>query len=277
MVKVVITAGGKGLRLFPITKNLPKEMMPIFLKDKNKKNLVPFLHYIFEQLYNLKIRDFYFIVGKDNAITKNYFTINKKFLKNTSSLHKKNLDLFFNKLSNCKIKWIKQSDSKGFGDAIKHAKKYLKNESFIVQAGDTTFISKNTSPITRLKKIAKTNTEASAIILVKKVKNPKRYGIATITKIKNGLFSVTNVEEKPKNPKSCYAIMPIYYFKPIIFKCLNEISPGNGNEYQLTDAIQLLIDKGHSVLAIPILKNDKELDIGTIDSYFDAQTKSFNY
>ena len=77
MVKVVITAGGKGLRLFPITKNLPKEMMPIFLKDKNKKNLVPFLHYIFEQLYNLKIRDFYFIVGKDNAITKNYFTINK--------------------------------------------------------------------------------------------------------------------------------------------------------------------------------------------------------
>lgn len=276
MVKVVITAGGKGLRLYPITKNLPKEMMPIFLKDKNKKNLVPFLHYIFEQLYNLRIREFYFIIGRENTITKNYFSSNKKILKNIPPSNIKNINLFFKKLSNCKIEWIKQNGSKGFGDAIKQAEKYLKSESFIVQAGDTTFISKNISPITRLKNIAKINPNASAIILVKKVENPKRYGIATLKKIKNGLFSVTAVEEKPKNPKSCYAIMPIYFFKPIIFKCLNEISPGYGNEYQLTDAIQLLIDKGHSVLAIPILKSDKELDIGTIDSYFDAQIKSFN-
>ena len=277
MVKVVITAGGKGLRLFPITKNIPKEMMPVFFQDKNKKYLVPFLHYIFDQLYNLRIRDFYFIIGKENSITKNYFAINKSILNNVSSPYTKYLNSFFNKLSKSKITWIKQNNSRGFGDAIKHAEKYLKNESFIVQAGDTTFINKDISPITRLNNIAKMNPDVSAIFLVKKVQNPKRYGIATIKKIKKDLFSVIDVEEKPKNPKSCYAIMPLYYFKPILFNCLNEISPGYGNEYQLTDAIQLLIDKGHSVLAIPLLKNDKELDIGTIDSYKDAQITSFSY
>ena len=71
--------------------------------------------------------------------------------------------------------------------------------------------------------------------------------------------------------------MPLYYFKPIVYDCLREISPGHGKEYQLTDAIQLLIEKGYSVLAIPLLKNDIELDIGTIDSYRDAQINSFNH
>jgi len=277
MVKVVITAAGRGLRLLPFTKNIPKEMMPIFFQDKKEKLIVPFLHYVFDQLYDLKIRDFYFVIGKDNILIKNYFSKNTQLTKIIPSSYKKNINSFTKKISNSNIKWIKQKIPKGFGDAIKITSKFIRDESFIVQAGDTTFISKNNSPMTRLINTAKANPSASAIFLVKKVSNPKRYGIATIKKIKNNLFAVKNVEEKPKKPKSCYAIMPLYYFKPIVYDCLREISPGHGKEYQLTDAIQLLIEKGYSVLAIPLLKNDIELDIGTIDSYRDAQINSFNH
>jgi len=68
-------------------------------------------------------------------------------------------------------------------------------------------------------------------------------------------------------PKSDLGILPLYFFKPIIFDCLNEIKPGRGNEYQLTDAIQLLLNKGEQVLAIPLKSDEKEIDVGTVDSY----------
>ena len=66
MIKAVITAAGKGTRLLPITKEIPKEMMPIFSKKFGKKRiLIPMTQFIFEQLYTLSIRDFCFVVGRE--------------------------------------------------------------------------------------------------------------------------------------------------------------------------------------------------------------------
>ena len=69
MIKSVITAAGKGTRLLPITKELPKEMMPIFTKIYGKNRVVlPLLQYIFEQLYAINIKDYCFVVGREKII-----------------------------------------------------------------------------------------------------------------------------------------------------------------------------------------------------------------
>ena len=59
----------------------------------------------------------------------------------------------------------------------------------------------------------------------------------------------------------------MYFFKPSIFNYLKKIKPGKGNEFQLTDAIQKLIEDGHKVVAIPLNSNEVELDVGTVESY----------
>ena len=66
MTKVVITAAGKGTRLLPFTKEMPKEMMPIFsYVSTNKKIVLPLLQYVYEQLYSMKFRDYCFVVGRE--------------------------------------------------------------------------------------------------------------------------------------------------------------------------------------------------------------------
>lgn len=69
----------------------------------------------------------------------------------------------------------------------------------------------------------------------------------------------------------------MYYFKSRIFEALQKIKPGKGNEFQLTDAIQQLIASNERVLAIPLLDKEKVLDVGTVESYRDAQRNSFRY
>ena len=80
-MKVVITAAGKGTRLLPATKKIPKEMLPIFQINNNQIRAVPMLQIIFEQLLSCKIRDFCFVVGREKQIIKDHFTANHEFLK----------------------------------------------------------------------------------------------------------------------------------------------------------------------------------------------------
>jgi len=123
--------------------------------------------------------------------------------------------------------------------------------------------------------IAKKNPDAKAILLCKKVKDSRRYGVPTINKLSSNLFAVNEVIEKPKKPKSKLGIMPLYYFKPEIFSCLEKIKPGKGGEFQLTDAIQELINRKEKVLAITLNKNEEEVDVGTTESFRCAQDTTF--
>jgi dTDP-glucose pyrophosphorylase len=81
--------------------------------------------------------------------------------------------------------------------------------------------------------------------------------------------------EKPQKPKSNLGILPLYYFKSDIFSSLKKIKPGKGKEFQLTDAIQNLIDEKEKVLAISLNKNEEEVDVGTVESYRNAQDVTF--
>ena len=275
MTKVVITSAGKGTRLLPFTKEMPKEMMPIFSNIGKKKIVLPLLQYVYEQLFSMNFRDYCFVVGREKRSIEDHFTPHESYLRDLKGDYKKTMNLFYKKLDKSHLVWINQNKPLGFGDAVKRSERYVGKEDFIVHAGDVTILSENKHPVLRLMKVAEQHPDAKAILLCKKVKDLKRYGVPTVEKLSNSLFSVKEVIEKPDKPKSEFGILPLYYFKTEIFSSLKKIKPGKGQEFQLTDAIQNLIQEKYKVLAIPLNKNEEEIDVGTVESYKTAQDITF--
>ena len=276
MTKVVITAAGKGTRLLPFTKEMPKEMMPIFSKiSANNRIVLPLLQYVYEQLYSMNFRDYCFVVGREKRSIEDHFTPHEMYLRDLKGDYKSIMTKFYHKLENSHLVWINQNKPLGFGDAVKHAEKYVGKEDFIVHAGDVTILSKNKHPILRLIETAKKYPDVKAILLCKKARDLKRYGVPTVSKLSNNLFAVNEVVEKPDKPKSEFGILPLYYFKSDIFSSLKKIKLGKGKEFQLTDAIQNMIQGKQKILAITLKNSEEEVDVGTVESYKNAQEITF--
>ena len=276
MIKVVLTAAGKGTRLLPFTKEMPKEMMPIFTKIRsNQRIVIPLLQYIFEQFHSMKIRDFCFVVGRDKRSIREHFASQQSYLHGLPTDRKKTISNFYKKLKNCNLTWVNQNKPLGFGDAVKRTEKFVMNEDFILHAGDISIISRQNHPILRLIDTAKKNPDASAILVCKKIKDAEGYGVIQTENKSSSVYLVEGVEEKPLKPKSNLGILALYYFKPEIFSSLKKTKRGKNNEIQLTDGIQNMINDGKKVLAIPLTKHDVEIDVGTVKSYKDAQINSY--
>jgi len=277
LIKTVITAAGLGTRMLPMTKETPKEMLPVFMKTKNNYVILPMLQLIYEQLYNLKIRDYCFVVGREKRSIENHFTPDISFQNFLSQKNNFIINNFYKKLENSNIGWVNQSKPNGFGDAVKQSEKFIGSDNFIVHGGDVAILSKinQYDSIRNIIKLGKTS-DASAVLLFRKVSDPKRHGVPTLKKISKNQYEVQKVIEKPSNPSSNFGLLPIYYFKPQIFKKLKQIIPGKGNEIQLTDAIQKLIVDNEKVIAIPIQTNEFVIDVGTISSYKSALKTTFS-
>ena len=276
MIKIVITAAGKGTRLLPFTKEMPKEMMPIFSNVfTNKKVVLPLLQYVYEQLYSMNFRDYCFVVGREKRSIEDHFTPHETYLRDLVGDYKKVMSKFYQKLENSHLVWINQNRPLGFGDAVKRVEKFVGEEDFILHAGDISIISRFKHPILRLIDTAKKNPDVSAILICKKVKDVKRYGILQIKNRSSSVYFIEGVEEKPVRPKSNLGILALYYFKPEIFHSLKKTKRGKNNELQLTDGIQQMINDGKKVLAIPLTKDDIDIDVGTVESYRDAQIISY--
>ena len=267
MTKCVITAAGKGTRLLPFTKELPKEMMPIFTNTDNQKKVVPLLQLIFEQMYENKLREYCFIVGREKRAIEDHFTPENSYVNELSNKNKKLISYFYKKIENSHLTWINQHKPLGFGDAVRKSEKFVGSDDFIVHAGDAAIIGKNIHPINKFLNLLKKNQEIDCMFLCKEIIDNKRFDVPEVEKISKSVFKVLNVKEKPTKPKSNLAILPIYYFKPSIFEHLKKIKPGKGGEYQLTDAIQSMIKSKKNVLAIKIDSNEKDLDVGTVESF----------
>ena len=266
--KIVITAAGLGTRLLPITKEIPKEMMPVFLHGKNGELVVkPLIQTIFEQFFHQGLREYCIIMGRQKRIIRDHFTIDEKFLKNfkKKSKYRQDLEKIYLMLNRSKIFWVNQPEPRGFGDAVKRAQSFVGNDDFLVSAGDT-LLPKGDKIIKKLLN-EKLTGKNDATLILKEVSDPRRFGVAVIDHRKNKTI-VKNVEEKPKNPKSNLSIVALYRFRPSIFDALKEITD-NRKEIQLTDGIQKLIERGGKINAIVMNKNDAVIDIGTAESYLE--------
>ncbi len=236
-MKCVLTVAGLGTRLLPLTKELPKEMLPIYEESKEYGLILkPILQVIFESLFEYKIRDFCFIVGKTKRAVEEHFTPDYDLVKELQKTNKKKLKKimisFFKKLDKSSISFTYQPKPIGFGDAIERGKRFVGNEDFLLHAGDDIVISKNNDHLKRLENaFSKYNAEIAC--LLEEVENPTQYGVVNGKMLERGVLDILEMQEKPKKPKSNYAIIAIYIFKPSIFELLNKAKKKSNSELQL--------------------------------------------
>ncbi|MEW6604505.1 MAG: sugar phosphate nucleotidyltransferase, partial [Thermoproteota archaeon] len=117
---------------------------------------------------------------------------------------------------------------------------------------------------------------ASSTLLVRHVKDPRQFGVASGKSGKNNTIEIDNLEEKPAKPSTNLAIMPVYIFEPEIFRALEMTHAGKSNELQLTDGIMKLVELGKRVIAIKMKRDDLWIDIGTPNTYWDALRTSYS-
>jgi UTP--glucose-1-phosphate uridylyltransferase len=279
--KVVITAAGLGTRLLPATKEMPKEMLPIYVTGRDGAPVLkPLLQALYEQLYRFGFREFCFVVGRGKRAIEDHFTPDWEFVEKLEKLGKSssavNLTEFYKMLDDSVIVWVSQHSPRGFGDAVLMACNFVGGDDFLLAAGDTYIISENNSFLSRLLSIKPSHSHGAAL-LTQHVEDPRQYGVVVGEPISNDVYRVLRVVEKPANPPSNLAIMPFYVFTPEIMKCLRMTPPGVGGELQLTDAIQRLIEENAAVKAVVLGDNEVRLDIGTHETYFHAFSVSYRY
>jgi len=273
ITKTVITAAGMGTRLLPYTKETPKEMMPIYSNTKDRQVILkPILQVIFESIYDFGVRDFCFVVGRGKRSIEDHFLTSDK---NNNSNQRKELLDFFNKIQKSNLLYVQQASAEGFGDAVYKGKSFAGNDNFLLHAGDDVILSKDNNHLKRLEE-AFFKYDADMAFLVARIKDPRKYGVIEGKKARDGVLLVKNLEEKPEKPKSNWAVIATYIFKPLIFEELKKVKPDKKGEIQLADAIQSVIKKGNTV-AVELKPNEKRIDVGTPESYINCLKNSYTF
>jgi len=240
--KAVIPAAGLGTRFLPVTKSMPKEMLPII--DK------PVIHYVVEEAVNAGIEDIIIITGRGKRAIEDYFDTAPELEMRLKNQKKKDTLTQLKKISDFpEIHYVRQKEPNGLGDAILKAEKHIGNEPFAVLLGDDIIANSHSFTGDLISVFSRFH---SSIISVESVPREKisSYGIIKGLEIEPDIFSIEDIIEKPAPdiaPSNLGAVGR-YIFIPEIFDCLKRTSPGVGNEIQLTDAIRLLLQQ-HPVYA----------------------------
>ncbi len=276
--RAVIPAAGLGTRLLSATKEQPKEMLPLFASDRGALCLKPAVQQIFEQLFDLGLREFCFVVGKGKRAIEDHFTPDRDYIRRLNA-HGKNvqglqLGRFYDRIEESTIVWVNQPEPLGFGHAVLQAEPLVDKEPFFVHAGDT-YIASASSPIHKRLVRAHFKDGADATLTIQQVEDPRQYGVAVVRRSGSKQLEVLGVEEKPSRPKSNLAIMPLYIFNGTIFQSLRKTRKDRSGEIQLTDAIQRLLHSKHKVRAVSLRTDDLRLDIGTPETYWEALELSY--
>ena len=269
MKTAVLTAGGLGVRMLPLSIAIPKEMTPLIIAKNSHLFPIPALHYIFDSLYETGFRRFYIVVGRGKHTIEEYFFPNKNLLRFVEKSGQKHLAKFlsntYGKMKNCQIATIYQQFPKGFGDAVLRTKDFMVEDSFLLHAGDDITYPNHIMNINALLSHHLKN-KPKISFLCEKARFPERYGVI-IGEDKGDYIDVTDVLEKPTKPPSNNVVIAVYVFDRDIYNALEATKPRKG-EHQLTDAIRYLIRRGEKVHAIKI--SGYRLDLGSPDTYLEA-------
>ncbi|NMA23676.1 MAG: UTP--glucose-1-phosphate uridylyltransferase GalU, partial [Spirochaetales bacterium] len=233
--KAVIPAAGLGTRFLPATKAQPKEMLPIV--DK------PTLQYIVEEAIDSGIEEILIITGRNKSSIENHFdrSIELELSLKESGKHEE-LELVQEISDMVNIHYIRQKSPKGLGHAIHCAKSFVGSEPFAVLLGDDIVYNPD---YPCLKQMIDCYEEYGTTVLgVQEVEkeNVSKYGIIDGSKLKDRIYDVKDLVEKPnlEEAPSNIAIMGRYVITPRVFEILETTKPGKGGEIQLTDGLKTL-------------------------------------
>ncbi|MCS7365577.1 MAG: sugar phosphate nucleotidyltransferase [archaeon GB-1867-035] len=265
----IIPAAGLGTRMLPYTKEVPKEMLPVVVKTDASFEFKPVLHFIFDALYDVGVRYFYFIVGRGKRIIEDYFTPDWKYVEHLEHIGKSKLAdrlrVFYNKLEKCNILMVNQPVPRGFGDAVLRAAPFMASEPFFIHAGDDILYPNHSSNLSMMIDHYEKHG-LDGVLLYEKVDNPELYGVIVGEEIGDYIV-VERVVEKPKFSPSNNAIVAVYLFNGSLFHALKETKPKSG-EHQLTDAIDYLLRSEKQIHALKI--KGSRVDLGLPEHYLRA-------
>lgn len=233
--KAVIPAAGLGTRFLPITKSIPKEMLPIINK--------PIIQFVVEEAILSGIDDILIITGRGKRSIEDYFDTSPELENHLSQNKEYDLLKEVRDISSlADIHYIRQKDPKGLGDAILKAEKHVGNEPFAVLLGDD--LTEGRIPCTR-QLIDVFEKKKRSVIAVQEVVESRisSYGIIKGKSVEDGLYLMEDVIEKPSPeaaPSNLGAIGR-YVFTPEIFDCIKRTNRGLSNEVQITDSIKILM------------------------------------
>lgn len=234
ITKAVIPCGGMGTRFLPITKAVAKELLPVI--DK------PVVAFIVDELIESGVTDILIILGKNKEGIREYFGENPAL--EAAVKGKPVYELYKRASVNANVTFTYQDEPKGSGDAIARAEAFTGGEPFVVCNGDD-MISGDVPASKQL--IDAYEKSGKHIMGVQEVEmsQTNKYGILKVGKIDGKTVECLGMVEKPQsNPPSNYAALGRYVFTPEIYSALKQVKPDAKGEYQLTDAIKILIDAG---------------------------------
>ena len=156
------------------------------------------------------------------------------------------------------ITFIEQKVPMGIAHAVRLAQPFMRDDPFILLLGDNLLMD-SLHGLTR----AFAGTQSDGVVMLSEVERPQDYGIA---EVKDG--RLIGVEEKPKQPKSNLAVIGAYLFTKPIFASIATLKPSARGEYEITDAIQSMIDQGYRITHT--ITNGKYTDVGTIERWLEA-------
>ncbi len=232
-MKGIILAGGSGTRLYPITKGISKQIMPVY--DK------PMIYYPLSVLMLAGIKEILIITTPEDA---SQF---KRLLGDGNEL-------------GCSFIYAVQEKPNGLAQAFVIGSTFIGNDKAALILGDNIFYGSGFSKL-----VQSFNNIDGAAIFAYEVSDPERYGVVEF----DGNFKALSIEEKPSLPKSNYAVPGLYFYDNDVINIAKNIKPSSRGEYEITDVNKVYLESGKLKVGV-MNRGIAWLDTGTFDSLSDA-------